>query len=119
MQLCVKDSSLTDLPLTEHNIQAFQRLFAKNKFGNCTIRNHKFLFYSTDNRNHHQIREIIDVLKYQVKDICYRMFAGEIINGKTIETENDIVCFFELTGYHITQSQITGQIPSILWRIEY
>ena len=83
------------------------------------MRNNKFFFYNTDNRNHHQIREIIDKLKYQVKDICYRMFAGEIINGKTIETENDIVCFFELTGYHITQSQITGQIPSVLWSIEF
>ena len=118
MQLCIRDPALTDLPLTEHNRDAFLLLFNINKFRGV-MRDNKFLFYDNDNRNHHQIKEIIDILKLQVKDFCYRMFAGEQINGKIVETENDIICLFELTGYHITQSQITGKIPKILWRIEF
>ena len=119
MQLCVRDSALTDLPLNEHNQDAFRLLFNINKFRGCVIRNHQFYFYDNDSRNHHQIREAVDVLKHQIKDICFRMFCGEVIQGKTVLKANDIVCMFKLIGYQITASQITGKIPTLIWRLEF
>ena len=119
LQMCVRDTDLTDLSLDGHNKVAFCRLFHINGFKHCVIRNNKFFFYDVSNRNHLQIREVIDIFKLQIKDICFRMFKGEIINGKDVDTDNDIVGIFELIGFHVTASQVTGKIPKMLWRCEF
>ena len=112
MWLCVRDAVPSPLPLDEDNINAFRRLFEINNFKDSD----QFSFYDVGNRTPNQMIAAVDnTLKYQIKHFCFIMFAGQMINGKKVDTANDLVCIFKLTS----ESQMTRQPPIILWRCEF